>query len=580
MSVTTDRLTAVRSPGEPLAGADDRVTEARRFDPGITVAIEPIAWASVIAIAALFRLLDLGVRPLRPQEGLPARAVLEFSFGSLSPDWFGDLTSGLTVLVFRVIGDSVTTARVVPALLGIVAVGCLAFYRPLVGRGAALIGALLVAVSPVALAGARSFGPEAAALPLAVLLPPLVWQSFIVRRHAYVPLLAFVVGLGLGTGALLPAMIAVLIAWLAVERGWLDGRSSPAHSEQQPPPRQTIMLSALALLPGLLLAFTRYGAGFDRLTLSAVRAWEIPQPVVTPQLPWQWVPSVLLAYEPLVTVLGIVGALVVLRGWTTPDLPGGRLMVLWAGTGLAINLFWLRSDPAHLLLTTVPLALLAGLATAEGSRFFTGGSTPRLGLVVIPLVVAFGFALVKLVEWGNFQRIPADEAAAVAVVVAGGIAAAAVLVLVLRVPARGALLLIGLPLLGMVTLHASANVAFGDGSEFVYGRRTLPQVAAIDRRVDFVADPGEAIAVERRVWPALAWPLRRWPVNTYVELPPSHPAVIPAPTGTASDPTQIQRVPFTEQWMPSEWDAIGILRWWIFRTPWGPVTIQPAEVVP
>ena len=49
-------------------------------------------------------------------------------------------------------------------LLGIVAVGCLAFYRPLVGRGAALIGALLVAVSPVAVAPAPSFGPEAAAL--------------------------------------------------------------------------------------------------------------------------------------------------------------------------------------------------------------------------------------------------------------------------------------------------------------------------------------------------------------------------------------------------------------------------------
>jgi hypothetical protein len=578
--VTIDPLTAVRSPRESPAAAAQTAAEARLPDPGVTVSIEAIAWASVIVVAALFRLLDLGVRPLRPQEGLPARAALEFSIGSISPDWFGDLTSGLAVLIFRAFGDSVTTARLVPALLSVVTVGCLALYRPLIGRGAALIGALLVAVSPVAVAGARSFGPEAAALPLALLLPPLVWQSFIVRRHVYVPLLAFVIGLGLGTGSLVPAMIAVLVAWLAVELGWLDGRSSPARPDHQPPIRQTVLLSAFALLPGLLLAITRYGAGFDRLTLSAIRAWEIPQSVVTPQLPWQWVPLVLLTYEPLVTVLGIAGAVLVLRRWSAPDALGGRLLLLWTGAGLAINLFWLRSDPAHLLLTTVPLAMLAGVATAAGSRYLVAGRAQRLALTVIPLAIAFGFALVKLVEWGNFQRIPADEAAAVAVVVAGGIAAAAVLILLLRTPIGGALLVIGLSLLGMLTLHASANVAFGDGSEFVYGRRTLPEAASIERRLDFVADPSEAIAVERRVWPALAWSLRHRPVNTFVVVPPTHPAVVPAPVAAGIDPAQIQRVPITEQWMPSEWDPIGILRWWIFRTPWGPVTIQPAEVMP
>jgi 4-amino-4-deoxy-L-arabinose transferase-like glycosyltransferase len=579
-SVTTDPITAVRSPRETLAGTAELVTVERRPYPGITLSIEAIAWAAVILVAALFRLMDLGIRQLRPQEALPARAALEFSTGALSPDWLGDLTSGLTVLTFRVFGDSDTTARLAPALLGAVAVACLALYRPLLGRGAALIGALLVAISPVAVASARSFGPEAAALPLALLMPPLAWQAFILRRRSAMPLLALVTGLGLGTGALVPAMIVILVCWLAVELSWLDGRSSPAQTDHQPWDRQTILLSALSLLPGLLLALTRYGAGFDRLTLSSVRAWEIPQPIVTPQLPWQWVPSVLFAYEPLVTALGIAGAVLVLRRWTSPEAFGGRLLLLWTGAGLAINLFWLRSDPAHLLLTTVPLAMLAGTATAAGSRCLVSNRVHRLAIIFIPLVAALGFALVKLVGWGNFQRIPADEAAAVAVVVIGGVVAAVALVRLLRVPPVAALLLFAWLFLGMLTLHATANVAYNDGSEFVFGRRSLPSIAAIDRRLNFVADPSEAVAVERRVWPALAWTLRDRPVSTFVESPPSHPAVVPAPIQSVSDPSQLQRVPITEQWLPSEWDLIGILRWWIFRTPWGPVTIQQAEVAP
>ncbi|MGE0541909.1 MAG: glycosyltransferase family 39 protein [Dehalococcoidia bacterium] len=577
--MTTDPLTAVRSPREPLADPSDHVAEVQRPYPGITIAVEPLAWTVVMVIAALFRLLDLGIRPLRPQESLPARAALEFSTGAVSPDWLGDLTSGLAVLIFRVFGDSITTARLMPALLGVLAVACLALYRPLLGRGAALIGALLIAVSPVAVAGARSFGPEAAALPLALLMPPLAWQALILRRHAAMPLLALVTGLGLGTGALVPAMIVIVVLWMAVELGWLDGRAAPV-ARSQPWTRPMILLSAASLLPGLLLALTRYGAGFDRLTLSAVRAWDLPLPVVTPQLPWHWVPAVLFAYEPLVAVLGIAGAVFVARRWTAPAAIGGRLLLLWAGAGLAINLFWLRSDPAHLLITTIPLAMLAGIATAAGSRYLVAGPTRQLAIILIPLIVAFGFALAKLVAWGNFQRIPGDEAVAVAVVVVGGIAAATALVRWLRVSAAAALLLVAWLLGGMLTLHAAANVAFDDGSEFVYGRRALPQVAAIDRRLDFVADPREVVAVERRLWPALAWPLRDRAVNTFVEAPPSNPAVVPIPADAALDPSPGQRIPIAEQWMPSEWDLMGILRWWVLRTPWGPVTTQQAEVVP
>lgn len=578
--MTIDSVTTVRPPQEPLAAAADRAQREIQPEPGLTIPVEPAAWLAVLGVAALVRLLDLSALPLRPDEGLSARAALAFANGGVSPAWGGDLTSGLTSLVFRIAGDSATAARIAPAVLGVIAVACLALYRPTIGRGAALIAAALIALSPVAVVGARSFGPEAAALPLALALPPLAWRVFFEGRRAYLPVLALVAGLGLGSGALVPGVAIVVLLWCGVEFGWIDGRSAPGERFSWRHDRRLMLLSLLSFLPGVLLAATRYGAGFDRLTLAAIRAWEIPSAVVAPQQPWQWVPLALLAYEPLVAVLGAAGAVLVVRRWSDRDAAGLRLVMLWAGVGLALNLLWLRHDPAQLLLSVVPLAMLAGIATAAATRALSAGGVQRLALALLPLIPAFGFVLVMLVGWANFQRIPAGEAAAVGLVLLGGLAAAAVLLGLLRASFTLALLTVAWAILGGLTLHATANVAFNDGSEFLAGRRTLAQVAAVVRDVDRVVEPGETVAVERRVWPALAWPLRDQSVVEFVQTPPFNPAVQPFETREGPAPSAPPGAPVTEQWLPSEWDPIGILRWWVFRTPWGPVTTQYGEVAP
>jgi 4-amino-4-deoxy-L-arabinose transferase-like glycosyltransferase len=518
--------------------------------------------------------------PLRPDEGLVARSALAFSRGTVTPDWGGDLTSGLTALAFRLFGDSDVAARLVPALLGVVAVACLALYRPLIGRGAALIGAALVSLSPVAVVGARSLGPEAAAFPLALALPPLAWSVFLAGRRSYLPLLALVAGLGLGSGALVPGVLIALLLWLAVEFGWLDGRAATGERTPWRRDRRLVLLAALALLPGVLLAAARYGAGFDRLTLAAIEAWAIPSEVIAPRQPWRWVPLVLLAYEPLVTALGLAGAVLVFRRWAAPDAAGGRLLLLWAGAALVLNLLWLRHDPAQLLLSVAPLALLAGVATVAATRALRAGGAGRLGLALLPLVPALGYSLVMLVGWANFRQIPAGEAVSVGFVLLGGVIATAALLRLLHASSAAALLILAWATLGGLTLHATANAAFNRGSEFLLGRRTLPTMDAIVRDVDRVTEPGDAVAVERRVRAALAWPLRDHPVTGFVVAPPFHPAVVPSATVTAADPSAPPAVPVTEQWLPSEWDAIGILRWWVLRTPWGPIAVQTAEVVP
>src|SRR5262249_59714838 len=122
-------------------------------------------------------------------DGRRARAARELPRGPAMPDWGGDLTSGLVTIAFRLFGDSEDAARAGSALCGVIAVAVVALYRPLLGRGAALVAALLLAISPVAVAAARSLSPEAAALPLALTLPPLAARVFLSARLGAAPLL-------------------------------------------------------------------------------------------------------------------------------------------------------------------------------------------------------------------------------------------------------------------------------------------------------------------------------------------------------------------------------------------------------
>jgi hypothetical protein len=209
-----------------------------------------------------------------------------------------------------------------------------------------------------------------------LLLPPLAAAVWLNGERRRLPLLALVVGFGLGSGALFTATGLVVLAWLAVELAWLDGWAAPPTDHKRWSPR-LLAVSAAALLPGLVLAVTRYGAGLDRLSLASVRAWNGLPPEAAPRFPWHWPLDILLAYEPLVLALGVAGAVVVIRRWGATANAGGRLSLIWAVTGALLAALWLDHDPALLLLPIVPLALLSGIATSAAFARMRGPVAAR-----------------------------------------------------------------------------------------------------------------------------------------------------------------------------------------------------------
>jgi 4-amino-4-deoxy-L-arabinose transferase-like glycosyltransferase len=562
-----DSLTAERPApfgADPLVhDAESRYAQERA--PGIALNVELIAWCLVLLAAAALRLLDLSALPLGPADGPRARAALELTRGTTTPEWGGDLTSGLTALVFRLFGDSDATARVGAALCGVAAVAVLALYRPLMGRGAALVAALLLAISPVAVGTARSLSPEAAALPLALVLPPLAGRLFLRGRLGAAPPLMLVLGIGLGTGALVPGVALVTLLWLAVEPAWLDDPAPADVGRELIRRPRLLLICALALLPGLLLAFDRYGAGWERLTLSAFGAWSGPPAEASAPRAWWYLPVVLFAYEPLALALGAAGAVLVAARWQCAG-AGPRLAAVWGLAGGLMALLWLQRDPAQLLLLTVPLALLSGYATARGAGAVAASLGGRGWLALAPLLPAFGYTVLILARWANSGVIFVDELFSVIVVLAGVAAATAGAIALLRRPLPGYALLLAWVVLAPATLHAASNVAFRGGPELLTGVRSLPEAEAVVRRLDEGAEPGLPVQVERRLWPFLAWPLRGRPAYVFVAKPPFVPAVLPAAADAAADPRNA--IPVGEYWSPASPDLSGWTAWWLMRSPW------------
>lgn len=121
----------------------------RRLLPGLTV--ECALWAVLVLVAGLLRFWDLGSRALHHDESLHAFFSWQLAEGHgyrHDPLMHGPFQFHAIALIFRLLGDSDATARLLAALLGTGAVAALFLFRPYLGRLGALAAALMLTISP------------------------------------------------------------------------------------------------------------------------------------------------------------------------------------------------------------------------------------------------------------------------------------------------------------------------------------------------------------------------------------------------------------------------------------------------
>ncbi len=144
--------------GRPLSLLDRTVDLTR-------VPVSVWLFLGLLLAATLLRLLDLGARAMHPDESLYAWFSWQFYRGALpyryDPAFHGPFLYHLTALFYFLFGDSDATARLAPALAGILLVALAFPLRRWLGHWGGMAALALLALSPSFVYFSRSARPEA-----------------------------------------------------------------------------------------------------------------------------------------------------------------------------------------------------------------------------------------------------------------------------------------------------------------------------------------------------------------------------------------------------------------------------------
>ncbi|MBI4329446.1 MAG: TIGR03663 family protein, partial [Chloroflexi bacterium] len=202
-----------------------------------------IAFALVVLGAAVLRFWDLGSRAFHHDEGIHAYYTWLLAAHGIfrhDPLMHGPFQFIATAGLFKIFGDSDTTARLLPAILGTAAVAAPLLLRPYLGRLGALATAALLAVSPAMLYFSRFFRNDADVVLWSLLLVWAIFRYLDTRRHRYLYASVTVLALSFATkeityihlltfGSFL-AILALPDLWGLVRRRTSLSRIGPAAS--------------------------------------------------------------------------------------------------------------------------------------------------------------------------------------------------------------------------------------------------------------------------------------------------------------------------------------------------------------
>ena len=356
---------------------------------------ELIAYALLVALAFVLRLIDLGDRPFHHDESQDAYfswILLTNGAYEYDPLLHGPLRFYLTAATFAAFGDSDFTARLPPALMGTAMVALAWPLRPLLGRVAAFAVAVLLAVGPSYLYFSR-FAREDIYIACITLALLVVVFGLLERPRKWQPA---------AVGALLAASFATkestfitafvfatfLLAWLAHDL--LRGRRELMARLDL---GRRAWLSAVAgFLAVYLLLFTTFGTELDHWDglWEGLAYWLGQHDVGRGGEAWFFYVVILALEEWPVVLLGAVGA------WATWRHPTPlAVFCVWAFVVSLAVYSWAGEKFAWLVLhPLLPLIALAGL----GVQHLWRSPNPRVrrsGAVLTAVAAAY----VALSSW-------------------------------------------------------------------------------------------------------------------------------------------------------------------------------------
>ncbi|MFN8534281.1 MAG: glycosyltransferase family 39 protein [Dehalococcoidia bacterium] len=380
------------SPPRPVASLPPSVPEPG-FPLGKTarvVSIEALLYALAILVAVALRLGLSAGDALADYETTTALAALDLVAGRATGGP-APLVELLTALVFFVAGGSDLAARFPLAVAGTALVAIMPFFRPLLGRLAALVAAFLLAVGPFPLGVSRRVDADSLALLLAFIVLLGLFRFDRERRVGWLVAAILAGGLLLAAGPrsvtfLLAGVGAVAVARVAGARTPLASLEEAwrTHGGRLTSPIGWAIAAALVLFVVVSTRLFLLPAG---LALPALSAWvdelngggALGLPIVG-----------LAVYDPLVLVFGLAGVVWLLRA--APGEPRDRSFVaflaVWSGVGAGLAVLGGQRTIGPLSGIALPLGLIAATLVADLIRRLRRDDLWRTAAIVgaVPLM--------------------------------------------------------------------------------------------------------------------------------------------------------------------------------------------------
>jgi hypothetical protein len=343
------------------------------------ITIEQALFILILLVGLGVRILRIGNTPLSDLEAEQALQAYQLSNGNDGGFSHGPAYPFLTAVTFFLFADNNAYARIWPILAGCCLVIFPYLIRSLVGRKAALIMAIGIALDPSLVAYSRIAGSEMLAIGFGAMAFGLAYN----RKSILAGIFG---GLMLMSGpSALQGLLGFGLAWLIgdiLSRGDILAplpREAPTGDKKIEIKSGLIAAGAVILVVGTL--FFLYPQGLGALTgflPTYLAGW-----VTTSGISASRLFALLVVYNPIVLIFGL---LAIVQGWRRRETVS-QWLSLWAGTMLVLVFIYPGRDPISLSWLLVPLWALAGIEISKYFRLQGAELIPAMGQAVLILIL-------------------------------------------------------------------------------------------------------------------------------------------------------------------------------------------------
>jgi hypothetical protein len=341
--------------------------------------IEQALFLLILLVALGIRILRIGNVPLSDLEAEQALQAYQISNGNGSDFLPGPAYPLLTGVAFFLFADNNAYARIWPIIAGICLVIFPYLIRSLIGRKAALIMAIGIALDPSLVAFSRIAGSEIMAVGFGALAFGLAYNRKAIPAGIFGGLML------LSGPSPLQGLLGFGLAWLIgdiLSRGDILApipRQEPAEDSRNAIKSGLLAAGGVILVVGTLFFLFPEGLGSltgilptylaGWITASGVSAWRLL--------------ALLVVYNPIVLIFGL---LAIVQGWRRHETVA-QWLSLWTATMLVLVFIYPGREVISLAWLLVPLWALTAIEIAKYLRLQSAELVPALGQAALILIL-------------------------------------------------------------------------------------------------------------------------------------------------------------------------------------------------